>query len=37
MQYYHNVEHPTAGAGDQLRFQISFLYPSRPPGKPELP
>jgi hypothetical protein len=37
MQYYHNVEHPTASAGDQLRFQISFLYPSAPPGKPELP
>ena len=34
MQYYHNVEHPTASAGDQLRFQISFLYPSAPPPKP---
>ena len=34
MQYYHNVEHPTASAGDQLRLQISFLYPSAPPPKP---
>jgi hypothetical protein len=34
MHYYHNVEHPTASAGDQLRFQISFLYPSAAPAKP---
>jgi hypothetical protein len=33
MQYYHNLDHPTASAGDQLRVQISFLYPSaQPPG-----
>ncbi|HEX5575661.1 MAG TPA: hypothetical protein VFX42_07285 [Gemmatimonadales bacterium] len=35
--YYHNVDHPTGAAADQLRLQISLLYPSRPPGKPELP
>jgi hypothetical protein len=34
MQYYHNLEHPTASASDQLRFQISFLYPSALPAKP---
>jgi hypothetical protein len=34
VQYYHNVEHPTASAANQLRFQISFLYPSAPPPKP---
>jgi hypothetical protein len=36
MHYYHNVEHPTASVGDQLRFQISFLYPSAAPAKPVL-
>jgi hypothetical protein len=30
----HNLEHPTASASDQLRFQISFLYPSALPAKP---
>ena len=37
IHYYHNVDHPAASAADLLRLQISFLYPSRPPGKPELP
>jgi hypothetical protein len=37
IHYYHNLDHPTASAADLLRLQISFLYPSRPPGKPELP
>src|SRR5215203_1245922 len=34
VQYYHNVEHPTASAGDQLRVQVSFLYPMAAPAKP---
>jgi hypothetical protein len=33
-QYYHNVEHPTAGPANQFRVQLSMLYPSRPPGQP---
>jgi hypothetical protein len=35
--FNHNVEHPTGSAGDQLRMQISFLYPSPSPTKPASP
>ena len=28
VQYYHNVERPDAAAADQLRFVLSFLFPS---------
>jgi hypothetical protein len=34
VHYYHNVEHPAVSAGDQLRFQIAFLYPSPPKPVP---
>ena len=38
VQYYHNVEHPTASAADVLRVQISLLYPPRPKsGREQLP
>jgi len=30
-QYYYNVVRPDAGAGQQLRFTISLLYPTRKP------
>lgn len=34
-QYYHNVVHPDAGPADQVRMQISLLYPTsrKPEGK----
>jgi hypothetical protein len=29
-QYYHNVEHPTAGAANLFRLTLTLLYPPRP-------
>ena len=37
VHYYHNLDHPTAAAANLFRLQISLLYPSRGPAKPELP
>jgi hypothetical protein len=36
-QYYHNVDHPTASAANQLRVQVSLLYPGgpKPAAKPQ--
>jgi hypothetical protein len=37
VQYYQNLEHPTAAAGNLFRIVISLLYPSapKPAAKPE--
>ncbi len=30
--YYHNVEHPTGGATDQIRLQLNMMFPQKPQG-----
>jgi hypothetical protein len=34
MNYYHNVEHPTAGPANRFQMSIALLYPSRPKPAP---